>query len=44
MFQADGLFSLTLLYTVVAYLSAPVRSIEARPNDKEFEQSDGELE
>jgi len=26
-FKADGLFSLTFLYTVVAYLSAHVRSI-----------------
>jgi len=29
---------------MVAYLPAPIRSIESRSNDKESEQSDGELE
>jgi len=34
--QKDGLSSLTFLYTVVAYLPALIRWIEARPNDKVF--------
>ena len=33
-FQADGLFSLTFLCIMVAYLPALVRSIKARPDDK----------
>jgi len=38
-FQADGLFSLIFLCIMVAYLYGPVRSSEARPNDKRSDQT-----